>query len=226
MPVRQIPKNYRSLTGMVANTRTQSLSAFESSLERDFLLLLDFDPAVEYYKEQPVTIRYRDSDGVMRRYTPDVLVRYRAGQSAEPSRATLLGEIKYRDDLRQHWIEYKPKFKAAKRFARAHGWMFRLITERDIRTPYLTNARFLRPYRMLPTDQALCQQLLSCLTAQAVMTPKQLMAALFIDRRQQARALPMLWQLVAVRRIAANLSQPLTMNSHLWVPRLTNGERP
>jgi len=226
MPVRQIPKNYRSLTGMVANSRTQSLSAFESSLERDFLLLLDFDPEVETFEVQPVRIEYRDGHGQRHRYTPDVLVRYRAGESADKSRVTLLGEIKYRDDLRQHWIEYKPKFKAAKRFARTHGWRFRLITERDIRTPYLTNARFLRPYRTLPTDRILCLQLLSCLNDHAEMTPQQLLTALFTDRWQQARALPMLWQLVVVRRIGANLSQPLTMHSRLWALRSAKGERP
>src|SRR2546421_5301425 len=77
MPVRIIPKNYRSLTGLVPNTRTQSMTAFESSLERDFLLLLDFDPDVEFYEEQPVKITYHDESGRRRTYTPDVFVRYR-----------------------------------------------------------------------------------------------------------------------------------------------------
>jgi len=63
MPVRTIPKNYRSLTGLVPNTRTQSMTAFESSLERDFLLLLDFDPDVECFEEQPVKIIYHDAQG-------------------------------------------------------------------------------------------------------------------------------------------------------------------
>src|SRR5947208_8398615 len=53
-------------------------SPFESSLERDFLLLLDFDPDVEFYEEQPVKITYHDDRGRRRTYTPDVFVRYRA----------------------------------------------------------------------------------------------------------------------------------------------------
>src|SRR6266699_1506223 len=77
IPVRSVPKNYRSLTGLIPNTRTQSMTAFESSLERDFLLLLDFDPDVEFYEEQPVKITYHDESGRRRIYTPDVLVRYR-----------------------------------------------------------------------------------------------------------------------------------------------------
>src|SRR5919197_4727077 len=78
MPVRTVPKNSRSLTGLVPNPRTQAMTAFESSLERDFLLLLDFDPDVELYEEQPLKITYHDEAGQRRTYTPDVLVRYRA----------------------------------------------------------------------------------------------------------------------------------------------------
>ena len=39
MPVRTIPKNYRNLTGLVPNTRTSGMTAFESTLERDFLFV-------------------------------------------------------------------------------------------------------------------------------------------------------------------------------------------
>jgi hypothetical protein len=49
MPVRTIPKNYRNLTGLVPNTRTAGMTAFESTLERDFFLLLDFDPDVLHF---------------------------------------------------------------------------------------------------------------------------------------------------------------------------------
>ena len=78
MPVRIVPKNYRNhLTGLVPNSRTQAMTAFESTLERDFLLLLDFDPDVEFYEEQPLKITYHDEAGQRRTSTPDVLVRYR-----------------------------------------------------------------------------------------------------------------------------------------------------
>jgi hypothetical protein len=53
------------------------MTAFESSLERDFLLLLDFNPDVEFFEEQPVKIVYHGAKGRRRTYTPDVLVRYR-----------------------------------------------------------------------------------------------------------------------------------------------------
>jgi hypothetical protein len=219
MPVRTVPKNSRSLTGLVPNTRTQLMTAFESSLERDFLLLLDFDPDVEFFEEQPVKIVYHDANGRRRTYTPDVLVRYRTDRLQARYTKPLLCEVKYRDDLRQHWAEYRPKFRAAQRYARQQGWRSRLVTERRVRTPYLENVKFLRPYRTLPVNDSYRTHLLSTLASVEATDPASLLAAVCQDRWQQAQLLPMLWQLVATRQIATALDQPLTMQSRLWLPK-------
>ncbi len=219
MPVRMVPKNYRSLTGLVPNSRTQSMTAFESSLERDFLLLLDFDPDIEFFEEQPVKIVYYDANGRRRTYTPDVLVRYRNDAPQTRHTKPLLCEVKYRDDLHQHWAEYRPKFQAAGRYARQQGWRFRVVTERHVRTPYLENVQFLRPYRTLPINDSYRTQLLSTLATLEAADPASLLAAVCPDRWQQAQLLPLLWQLVATRQIGTDLDQPLTMQSGLWLQK-------
>ncbi len=127
--------------------------------------------------------------------------------------------MKYRDDLRQHWVEYRSKFRAAQRYARQQGWRFRLVTERHVRTPYLENVKFLRPYRTLPVNDAYRTQLLSTLATLEVTDPASLLAAVFEDRWQQAQLLPMLWQLVATQQIGTDLEQPLTMHSGLWLQK-------
>lgn len=217
MPVRTVPKNYRSLTGLVPNTRTQSMTAFESSLERDFLLLLDFDPDVEWFEEQPVKITYHDESGRRRTYTPDVLVRYRTDRLQIRNTKPLLCEVKYRDDLRQHWVAYRPKFRAAQCYARQRGWRFRLVTERHIRTPYLDNVKFLRPYRTVPVNDSYRTRLLNTLAHLEETDPASLLAAVCNDRWQQVQLLPLLWQLVATRQVSTDLYQPLTMHSRLWL---------
>lgn len=45
----------------------------ESLLERDALLLLEFDSEVESYKSQPISIQYKNEAGKTSRYTPDYL---------------------------------------------------------------------------------------------------------------------------------------------------------
>lgn len=217
MPIRIVPKNYRNLTGLVPNSRTQAMTAFESTLERDFLLLLDFDPDVEFYEEQPLKITYHDEAGQRRTYTPDVLVRYRT-ECVEVGRSTPhLCEVKYRDDLRQHWTAYRPKFRAAQRYARQQGWRFRLITERHVRTPYLDNVKFLVSYRVRHVDDAHQAQLLRLLSEVKETDPVSLLALISPDRWRHAQLLPTLWQLIARRQVGADLAQPLTMRSRLWL---------
>ena len=43
MPVRKIPKNYRNVTGVAAHRKADGPAMFESTLERDFIALLEFD---------------------------------------------------------------------------------------------------------------------------------------------------------------------------------------
>ncbi len=216
MPVRSIPKNYRSLTGKVIDSRSHGAVGFESALERDFYLILDFDPAVARFEEQPVTIAYLDPKGINRTYTPDVLVHYHPPPIAAKQPSPTLYEIKYREDLRANWYAYKPKFKVAHRYAAQQGWVFRLISEREIRTPYLKNATFLRPFR---TRTVTREDRLSVLTTLAIagqITPVALLALLSNERQKRARLLVVLWHLVARAQIGTDLTLPLTMCSYLW----------
>src|SRR6266705_6209787 len=215
MPVRTIPKNYRNLTGLVPNIRTSRMTAFESTLERDFLLLLDFDPDVEFFEEQPVKIIYHDAHGQRRTYTPDVLVRYRPHRSQTPQTKPALYEVKYCDDLRQHWAEYRPKFCAAQGYARQGGWRFRVVTERHIRTPYLADVKFLGSYQAMSSNAAYRTRILNVLLELEATEPTRLLTTMSQDRWQQAQMLPMLWQLIATRQVDTDLSQPLTMQSRI-----------
>ena len=195
MPVRKIPKNYRNITGMAAHSKSVGCAAYESSLERDFLSLLEFCPDVIRFEVQPVSIEWFDDSGKKHMYTPDVLVHYKP--SRQPV-TIILYEVKYRSDLRKNWSVLQPKFKAARAFCRQKGWMFKLVTEVEIHTVYLQNVRFLLPYMR-----------------NAVV----LVAAVFQDEWNQAKILPVLWYLVAVGEIGADLNLPLTMNSTLWRKR-------
>lgn len=58
MPVRKIPMNYRNVTGVFPSLKSIGSGAFESTLERDFLTILDFDYEVNNFEVQPVKIEY------------------------------------------------------------------------------------------------------------------------------------------------------------------------
>lgn len=213
MAVRKIPTNRRSLTGFVASRRDSRMVASESSLERDLLVLLDFDPAVERYEEQPVRIEYRDARGRRRAYTPDVLVHFRQDIAQEQPTTPLLYEVKYRKDLSENWPQIKPKVQAARAYAREHGWRFKLITEREIRTPYLQSVKFLRQYRRLQPGDAERRLLLDRLREAGESDPETLLSDIHPEPVRRAELLPTLWHMVAVGDIYADLAEPLTMHS-------------
>jgi hypothetical protein len=83
MSVRKIPKNYLYVTGGYSSRKNDEMGAFESLLEKDYLLLLDFDERVEAFEVQPVRIPVA---GIPSGYVPDVLVKYHADVQTEPPR--------------------------------------------------------------------------------------------------------------------------------------------
>jgi hypothetical protein len=140
MPVRKIPKNHLTVTGAFASQKTDAMQAFESLLEKDYFLLLEFDDEVEDFDPQPVTIPL---PGRARGYTPDVLVTFRDIHGKRPA----LIEVKHTTDLARNATKYAPKFAAATAFAEDRGWEFQIKTEVDIRSPRLEQLKFLRAYR-------------------------------------------------------------------------------
>jgi hypothetical protein len=191
--------------------------ASESSLERDFMLLLDFDRDVERYEEQPVQIEYQDREGRRRTYTPDVLVYYRQDIFPEKPNSPLLCEVKYRKDLFDDWPKIKPKIRAGRAYAREQGWRFQIFTEREIRTPYLKNVKFLRPYRRIIPDANSRDLLLETLRGLRETDPESVLSAIHQDPLKRAELLPTLWHLLTAGIIQADLTQPLTMCSPIRI---------
>lgn len=215
MPARKVPKNYRNVTGIVASSKAEGAAEFESTLERDFLTLLEFSPDVERFEVQPVTLGWHDGTQD-RRYTPDVLV-YPKRSGKSPT-VPVLYEVKYRDDLRESWQALRPRFRAATRFARAQGWRFKLISDREIRTTYLANARFLLPYvRQGPPTEADMNLLDVTLDGLQEASVEQLLQAACQDPWNRARLLPTAWYLVGTFYFGVDLHQPLTMHSTLRI---------
>lgn len=212
MPARNIPKNYRNVTGIAAVTKAQGKAQFESTLERDFLTLLEFDESVESFEVQPVKLEWQNPEGKSRSYTPDVLT-FHSAEDKKP----ILYEVKYRSELKEKWDTFRPKFKKAVKFSVQQGWRFKLMTEKEIRTPYLETAKFLLPFvRRGPADEQHMELLTHGLQRLKRTTPKQLIASVYQDEWNQAALIPTLWYLIGTRQVGVEFSQKLTMASQIW----------
>lgn len=113
---------------------------WESQLERDFVYLLELDPMVLSYREQPETVTLQ-VDGTPRRYTPDFLVRTAA--------VMVVYEVKPADKVAT------PEVAALMACAAEHyagrGMRYRVVTENEIRVqPYLNNVMLALRYQRHP----------------------------------------------------------------------------
>jgi len=215
-PARKIGLGRRALSGIMPSDKgsEHGRAQFESSLERDFFVLLEFNLDVLKWEAQPFRIelgRKRET------YTPDVLVTY-LDESRDATRTQkVLYEVKYREELKRDWPHLRDRYRAAWRFARNNGLRFKLITEREIRTELLWNAKFLLPYGHDEVCDDDSVRLLAQLRAMEMATPRSLLEYCSAERMVQARLLSVLWHLVARRRVGVDLTSKLTMTSEIWV---------
>lgn len=203
MPVRAIPRNYRSVTGKQFVPGLGRHVGFESTLERDFIMLCRFIPGFVDIDEQPVKVPL----GHGQSYVPDFLVTWKGGRRPD------LVEVKPEKVLAEQSAKLEPRFAAARQMAADNGWAFRIATEKSIRTPRLENARFLLPFHDRVVDEDICRRLTSALAGGRTCSLGAVLGSAFPNSKEIPKALPALWHLVATMRIAVDLDQPLTMKS-------------
>jgi len=205
MPVRKIPKNHLFVTGGYSSRKNEVMDAFESLLEKDYLLLLDFDDTIEKFETQPVRIPVpRVPNG----YVPDVLILYLPHPDTGAIRKPLLVEVKHSDDLKRNEKKYAPKFAAAQQFTENKGWEFAIVDQTQIRTPRLANLKFLREYRNVNPSYEDIRRVLECI-GDGETSSRALLDTLAPTTDDQLYWLPVIWSMLLTRYLATDLDQPL-----------------
>lgn len=209
VPARKIGVKSRSVSGIVPK-----MGHYESTLERDFMEILRFEGRFTSFTAQPLRIEFRGKSRAVEGYTPDGLIHFIEG--SDP-RKPLLFEIKHREDFRKDWRKLMPKFKAAKKYCASVGWDFMVLTEKEIRTPYLTNVKFLWPFKNAALDQAVAEAIVNKLDQLPRATPASLLESLAPDQNNRAHFIAPMWTLMARGKIRCNLNAPLTMKTEIWL---------
>lgn len=185
---------------------------YESLLEEALMYLLDFDPDVKRFKEQPCRIRYI-LDGKIHRYTPDLFVE--------------------REDER-HFIEVKLKkkvvtekysllFRIITPICEEEGYKFKVFTEDTImQQPRLNSVKALWRHARTPLQpqyQIYCQEFLQ---------EKQIVSLAEVFEFLHAKNIPkqVVYALLFWGAIDFDLAEPLTVNSRIYLPgSMVSGSR-
>ncbi|MBE7635716.1 hypothetical protein GUA87_02580 [Sneathiella sp. P13V-1] len=209
MTVRRIQKSYRSLTGYVGTSRFGSIQ-FESTLERDFIELMEFNTQVTNIISQPIKIRYVNSEQAIRHYTPDFLVSYEVSDSNEEE--TWIYEIKYVDDLHKNCSDLKEKFRAAIRHSKSNQYRFKILTERQIRTPYLENVKILQKHLRYPLPEY-WKVVFEVFNNGLATSLDTFVSKHGIEGIQLQELIFVIWQLVARNILITDLNKPLSKDT-------------
>ena len=208
MSTRKIKKSYISCTGYFASYKNKIQIAFESVLERDFYMLLEFDENVISYSEQPITINYEYKDGSKRRYTPDSLVTYKDGTER-------YYEVKYINEIRND-SELREKLDFLKSyFYDEHTLKFDIFTDEEIGKIYLDNLKFLYKFAFIPQDNEKIVKINKILNEVDKISVKELLNVLSDNQMEQMKWLPYVWRYVFENIKVVNLYEKFTMNTVL-----------
>lgn len=199
-PTRRFGIQCRSITGTMPNERR-----YESSLERDLMELVRDEPDYDRLDDQPVEIPYGPGDKLT--YTPDSLIMWK-------SERPWLVEVKYRDEYARKWRELRPKFRAARKYAKERGWDFYVLTEVHIRVPKLKAVRFLHDYKYRPENPEIEKRIFRVLKASPLLA-KDILVAVAKRDFQPVDVIPSLWRLVALRKLTIDWYKPITMATQI-----------
>lgn len=153
MPVRKVSNRGGNTIGRFPSTKMGRMIAFESLLERDFIYLLDYDPDVEWFEEQPLSIEYLHEAKLLH-YTPDFHV-LELGQQ-------VLVECKPERFVETE--ENRRKFAVAREWCEERGWEFRIVTDQQVRSGFrLQNVKLLAQFARQKVDMVTRSQIHACL---------------------------------------------------------------
>ena len=118
---------------------------YRSSWEMSYMFKLDTDVNVIEWSSEELIIPYRDVNGVVRRYFTDFKVKRKVGDQIiteiieiKPYKETIppvLSEgAKTKTKIRQilTWDVNSRKWEAARKFCDRKGWIFKIVTEKDM----------------------------------------------------------------------------------------------
>lgn len=155
MGVRKITnKGSKKVIGKFASHKLQTSVWWESQIERDFISLLEIDPEVSFYQEQPFHIAYKVA-GLEHSYTPDFYV--------ERGHRKQVIEVKPAHEVVK--AENARLFRIIRTICAEQNREFSVVTETMIRVqPRLSNIKMLYRYAKVPLepqDVVCCQEFLA-----------------------------------------------------------------
>lgn len=208
MPAREVSNRGGNTIGYYPSIKMKRRIAYESTIERDKMTLLDFDPDVRAFEEQPLVIPYQYKNKTVT-YTPDLLV--------QTLHRCILVECKPAELVVTE--ENQRKFNAARKWCEEHRFEFEVVTDEQVRTGFrLKNVVRLTQYARYNISPQMKSRTYSILRAAPNPLTIEALAG-EIAPNNFGSALSCILHLAYYHQIAINLDEEKISNSSaVWLP--------
>lgn len=195
--VRKIKPTRRSISGHVA-FKGDSI-AFESSLERDFIIYHSFRDDVIDIVSQPIAIPFV-KNGRNYEYTPDFFVQMKPDTSK-----SLIVEVKPKTEWQTNWRDWSDKWKATIKFCREREFRFVIYDEDRIHHLALENINFLMRYKNTTVVSEEVKAVLRDIELRGNTTVEYVLERYFKSHLYHNQGKHLLWYLMANKMIGFNI---------------------
>ena len=206
MLMRKIRKSHISVTGYFSSYKNKRQINFESKLEHDFYLLLEFDETIKSYQEQPFKVYYIYQDK-KRRYTPDTLVNYIDGIQ-KVFEVKPIFKIQNDVELQEKIELQKQKIKEEKNLELC------IYTDENINRIYMDNIKIIYNLAFIKENKEIQDRIKNKLLKLNIPLPiKELLDKLTSNQSDRLKYIPYLWNLVFNNPECIDFTKKITMAS-------------
>lgn len=185
--------------------------AYESTLERDFLIVQNYHPDIKNIVAQPVTIKF-NKNGREYPYTPDFFVEYHEFAN----RKNMIIEVKPEALWRENWRDWSDKWKAMQRYCRQNNMVFHVYDENRIRTIALDNINIIKALKNTAIDEADIKAVTEQVELMGITTIDYLLTRFYTGELLRKHGLRVIYHLLATQQLYFNLFEELTTQSEVW----------
>ncbi|MCX9026144.1 MAG: TnsA endonuclease N-terminal domain-containing protein [Candidatus Methanoperedens sp.] len=189
---------FRKVIGKFPSLKTGRTVMWESQIERDFIYLLEFDPDVRFFKEQPIKIKYKYKNKP-RKYTPDFYVERRTARELVEVKPA--SKVKKPDNIL--------RFLAGAEYCKNAGYVFKVVTDEQIRDgSLLANIKLLHRYATVNVPAEFCQQAIEIIQSSGEICLEKLITIL--KENSGHDAISNIYALLYYQILVADLREPLS----------------
>lgn len=208
--MRKIKPTRMSVSGRISY-KGRSLP-YESTLERDLIIVHAFREDVEDIIAQPITIPFV-KNGVTYKYTPDFFIKF----VEDAGKPNMIIEVKPHDLWQANWRDWSDKWKTMQRYCKDNGYVFHIYDESRIKNTALNNINLLMKFKNSAIEQEDKEAVLEQVGLMGTTTIDYLLTRFYIGSFLHNHGLRVIYHLLATKQLKFNLFLEINDLTEVWV---------